>query len=84
ITIAAPSGLLGGNLKVGSITVADTKGVYAKVQNLAVDWSPASLLTGTFHADRVAADVVDFQRLPVSTATPTPAPPATTSSSGFS
>ncbi|MFJ6326254.1 MULTISPECIES: translocation/assembly module TamB domain-containing protein [unclassified Rhizobium] len=70
ITIAAPSGLLSGNLKVGSITVADTKGVFAKVQNLAIDWSPLSLLTGTFHADRVAADVIDFQRLPVSTVAP--------------
>lgn len=85
ITIAGPSGLLSGNLRVGSITVADTKGVFAKVQNLAVDWSPVSLLTGTFHADRVAADVVDFQRLPVSTAAPAPeAQAASSSTSGFS
>jgi translocation and assembly module TamB len=83
IAIAAPSGLLNGNLRVGSITVSDTKGPYAKVQNLAIDWSPLSLLTGTFHADRVAADVVDFERLPVSTVAPAPATqPA--SSSGFS
>ena len=72
IAIAAPSGLLNGNLRVGSITVSDTKGPYAKVQNLAIDWSPLSLLTGTFHADRVAADVVDFERLPVSTVAPAP------------
>ncbi|MFB2566811.1 translocation/assembly module TamB domain-containing protein [Rhizobium sp. IMFF44] len=83
IAIAAPSGLLNGNLRVGSITVSDTKGPYAKVQNLAIDWSPLSLLRGTFHADRVAADVVDFERLPVSTVAPAPATqPA--SSSGFS
>ncbi|MGY5779960.1 translocation/assembly module TamB domain-containing protein [Rhizobium sp. LEGMi135b] len=83
IAIAAPSGLLNGNLRIGSITVSDTKGPYAKVQNLAIDWSPLSLLTGTFHADRVAADVVDFERLPISTAAPAPATqPA--SSSGFS
>lgn len=84
ITITAPSGLLNGNLRVGSITVADTKGVFAKVQNLAVDWSPMSLLTGTFQADRVAAEVVDFQRVPVSTAAPAQEPPAASSSSGFS
>jgi translocation and assembly module TamB len=72
IAIAAPSGLLNGNLRVGSITVSDTKGPYAKVQNLAIDWSPLSLLTGTFHADRVAADVVDFERPPVSTVAPAP------------
>ena len=83
IAIAAPSGLLNGSLRVGSITVADTKGTYAKVQNLAVDWSPLSLLTGTFHADRVAADVVDFERLPVSTATPAPET-SSTGGSGFS
>ncbi|MDK4704285.1 translocation/assembly module TamB [Rhizobium sp. CNPSo 4062] len=83
IAIVAPSGLLNGNLRVGSITVSDTKGPYAKVQNLAIDWSPLSLLRGTFHADRVAADVVDFERLPVSTVAPAPATqPA--SSSGFS
>ncbi|NTJ66090.1 translocation/assembly module TamB [Agrobacterium rhizogenes] len=81
IAIAAPSGLLNGNLRVGSITVSDTKGPYAKVQNLAIDWSPLSLLTGTFHADRVAADVVDFERLPVSTVAPATQP---ASSSGFS
>ncbi len=67
IAVAAPSGLLNGNLRIGSITVSDTKGIYAKVQNLAIDWSPLSLLAGTFHADRVAADVVDLKRLPVST-----------------
>ena len=83
IAIAAPSGLLNGNLRVGSITVSDTKGSYAKVQNLAIDWSPLSLLTGTFHADRVAADVVDFERLPISTVAPAPATQAA-SSSGFS
>ncbi|MFK0164540.1 translocation/assembly module TamB domain-containing protein [Rhizobium sp. NPDC090279] len=83
IAIAAPSGLLNGNLRVGSITVSDTKGTYAKVRNLAIDWSPLSLLTGTFHANRVAADVVDFERLPVSTAAPAPETPST-GGSGFS
>ncbi|MDL2399478.1 translocation/assembly module TamB domain-containing protein [Rhizobium mayense] len=83
ITIAEPSGLLTGNLRVGSITVADTKGTFAKVQDLAIDWSPASLLTGTFHADRVAAGTVDFQRLPVTTAKTAPEV-TTTESKGFS
>ncbi len=83
IAVATPSGLLNGNLRVGSITVSDTKGIYAKVQNLAIDWSPLSLLTGTFHADRVAADVVDFERLPVSTAAPAQATQPT-GNGGFS
>ncbi|EJK87635.1 translocation/assembly module TamB domain-containing protein [Rhizobium sp. AP16] len=83
ITIAQPSGLLTGSLRVGAITVTDTKGTVAKVQNLAIDWSPISLLTGTFHADRVAADVVDLQRLPVSTVKAEPQA-ATSESSGFS
>ncbi|MBB3611961.1 translocation/assembly module TamB domain-containing protein [Rhizobium sp. BK602] len=84
ITIAEASGLLTGNLRVGAITVADTKGTVAKVEKLAIDWSPASLLTGTFHADRVAADVVDFQRLPVSTAKAEQQPATTSESGGFS
>ncbi|PST17963.1 translocation/assembly module TamB [Rhizobium sp. JAB6] len=83
IAIAAPSGLLSGNLRIGSITVSDTKGPYAKVQNLAIDWSPLSLLTGTFHADRVAAGVIDFKRLPVSTAAAAPQTQST-GGSGFS
>ncbi|MDJ1635011.1 translocation/assembly module TamB domain-containing protein [Rhizobium rhizogenes] len=83
ITIAQPSGLLTGSLRVGAITVTDTKGTVAKLQNLAIDWSPLSLLTGTFHADRVAADVVDLQRLPVSTVKAEPQA-ATSESSGFS
>ncbi|TXI11528.1 MAG: translocation/assembly module TamB, partial [Rhizobium sp.] len=84
IAITAPSGLLYGDLRVGSISVSDTKGVYAKVQNLAVDWSPLALLTGTFHADRVAADVIDFQRLPVSTAAPAQEPQTAAGSGGIS
>ncbi|MDL2406335.1 translocation/assembly module TamB domain-containing protein [Rhizobium calliandrae] len=83
ITITEPSGLLTGNLRVGSITVADAKGTFAKVQDLAIDWSPVSLLTGTFHAGRVAAGTVDFQRLPVTTVTAQPQA-ATTGSKGFS
>jgi translocation and assembly module TamB len=56
ITISEPSGLLTGKLRAGAITISDTKGVFAEIRNLSVDWSPAALLSGTFRADRVAAE----------------------------
>jgi translocation and assembly module TamB len=83
ITISEPSGLLTGRLRAGTVTVSDTKGTFAQVHGLAVDWSPMSLLTGTFHAERVAADRVEVVRAPITTASPVvTTTPAT--SSGFS
>jgi translocation and assembly module TamB len=75
ITISDPSGLLTGKLRIGAITVADTKGLVAEVHNLAVDWSPLALLTGTFHADSIVADSVLVQRPPVTTIPPEPVQP---------
>ncbi|KAA0698644.1 translocation/assembly module TamB [Neorhizobium sp. P12A] len=84
ITVSEPSGLLTGKLRAAAIIVSDSKGVVAEVHNLAVDWSPLALLTGTFHADRVAADSVLVQRAPVATTQPSPPQPPETESSGFS
>lgn len=66
IEIADAGPLLSGYLRVGKITVADAKGVYAEVDNLSVDWSPSALLGLTFKASDVRASNVRFDRLPVS------------------
>ncbi|PZM09536.1 translocation/assembly module TamB domain-containing protein [Rhizobium tubonense] len=72
ITITEPSGLLTGKLRAGTVSLSDTKGVFAQIHGLAVDWSPTALLTGTFHAERIAADKIDLVRTPIVTATPAP------------
>jgi translocation and assembly module TamB len=82
ITITEPSGLLTGYLRAGTITVSDTKGVFAEVRGLSLDWSPTALLSGRFHADRVAADSIRVTRGPVVTEPATPAPRADTPRSG--
>ena len=64
VAIETPTGLLTGGLRVPRITLADEKGIYASISGLSIDWSPASLLTGTFHARRISADKVDFIRPP--------------------
>ena len=48
-------GLLAGNFRVDRITVADTRGQFAEVENLALDWTPFSLLTARFDAEQFSA-----------------------------
>ncbi|WFR94940.1 translocation/assembly module TamB domain-containing protein [Rhizobium tumorigenes] len=74
ITVTDPSGLLTGKLRAGNVTLSDTKGIFGQISGLSVDWSPLALIKGTFHAETIAADKVDFVRLPVSTAEVVPEP----------
>lgn len=72
IEISPPSGLLTGRLRLDNVTLSDRQGPYARVNQIAVDWSPLSLLAGTFHADRVSAGSIDVERKPLaSEQTPT-------------
>lgn len=64
ITINNPGPLLTGKLRIASVTIADNTGVYANAENLQLDWSPLSLLGGTFHADRLFAETVSLERNP--------------------
>ncbi len=77
IRISPPGGLLTGRLRIDSITLSDRQGPYAEVKQIAVDWSPLSLLGRTFHADRVSAGSVDVERKPL----PAEAPPTETAGS---
>lgn len=65
VTISPPSGLLTGRLRIGEITVADKAGPYAEIRDLAVDWSPAALLRGAFHASLVSAERIALARKPL-------------------
>ena len=64
ISISEPSGLLTGRLRAAVITLGDEKGTYAEIRDLAVDWSPLSLLALSFEAERVSASTVSLLRLP--------------------
>ncbi|MES5046274.1 translocation/assembly module TamB domain-containing protein [Rhizobium nepotum] len=78
IEISPPSGLLTGRLRLDNVTLSDRQGPYARLNQIAVDWSPLSLLAGTFHADRVSAGSIDVERKPL------PAQETATKSSGSS
>ncbi|MFK0385877.1 translocation/assembly module TamB domain-containing protein [Agrobacterium sp. NPDC090273] len=79
IEISPPRGLLTGRLRLDNVTLSDRQGAYARVDDIAVDWSPLSLLAGTFHADMVSARSIEVDRKPLPAAEK-----AETSSSGFS
>ena len=66
VSIREPSGLLTGRLRAAEITLADDKGVYAEIHDLAVDWSPLDLLGMRFDAERIAASSIALERLPES------------------
>ncbi|HXV29482.1 MAG TPA: translocation/assembly module TamB, partial [Sinorhizobium sp.] len=65
VRISDPGALLTGDFTAGSITLFDGSGVYAEVRDLAVDWSPAELLSLRFDAARVSAGSIRLERLPI-------------------
>lgn len=66
IVITGAGPLLTGHLTVGRIALADEKGVYAEIDGLVLDWSPAKLLSMTADIKRLSADKVSVTRPPVS------------------
>jgi translocation and assembly module TamB len=67
IRIEGASGLLAGDFRIDRVTVADTKGTFAEIENIVLDWSPWDLLAGEFDADRIAAANIRLERPPVQT-----------------
>lgn len=53
------------DLRAGSITLADARGVWLMVEDARLDWSPLALLTRTVQVDRLAAGNVVVARTPV-------------------
>ncbi|WP_313616367.1 translocation/assembly module TamB domain-containing protein [Agrobacterium sp.] len=79
VEISPPLGLLTGKLRLESVVLSDRNGAYARINGIAVDWSPMALLTGTFRADLVSASTIEFDRTPLPSEQP-----STSESSGFS
>ncbi|EJZ16457.1 hypothetical protein, partial [Rhizobium sp. Pop5] len=81
ITVREPEGLLTGGLRAAEISLSDTRGIFAEIHGIAIDWNPLALLTGTFHAKRFEIAAIDVLRKPVRTL---PSRPGAENSGGFS
>ncbi|NKK79516.1 translocation/assembly module TamB domain-containing protein [Rhizobium leguminosarum] len=81
IEVREPQGLLTGGLRAAEISISDTRGVFAEIHGVAIDWNPLALLTGTFHAKRFEIEAINVLRKPVRTL---PSRPETENSGGFS
>ncbi|MBY5866569.1 translocation/assembly module TamB domain-containing protein [Rhizobium leguminosarum] len=81
IEVREPQGLLTGGLRAAEISLSDTRGVFAEIHGVAIDWNPLALLTGTFHAKRFEIEAINVLRKPVRTL---PSRPEAENSGGFS
>ncbi len=66
ITISGAGPLLTGRLRVDRITLADAKGVYAEIDELAADWSPLDLLALKARIESLSAQRIRIERMPES------------------
>lgn len=64
ITISGAGPLLTGRLRVDQVTLADAKGVYARIDGLSADWSPLDLLAFKARIDLLTARRIRLERLP--------------------
>ncbi|NKK56828.1 filamentous hemagglutinin adherence factor [Rhizobium leguminosarum bv. viciae] len=80
IEVREPQGLLTGGLRAAEISISDTRGVFAEIHGIAIDWNPLALLTGTFHAKRFEIEAINVLRKPVRTL---PSRPGAENSGGF-
>ncbi|RXT17281.1 filamentous hemagglutinin adherence factor [Rhizobium leguminosarum] len=81
IEVREPQGLLTGGLRAAEISISDTRGVFAEIHGVAIDWNPLALLTGTLHAKRFEIEAINVLRKPVRTL---PSRPEAENSGGFS
>ena len=65
VRISDPSALLTGDFTAVTVTLFDSKGVYAEIRELSVGWKPSALLSGRFDASTLTAGSVRVERLPI-------------------
>ncbi|OBZ94412.1 hypothetical protein ADU59_17260 [Pararhizobium polonicum] len=65
VRINDPSALLSGDFTASSVTLYDSKGIYAEIREVAIDWSPAALFSRRFDAASLSAGSVRLERLPI-------------------
>ena len=67
IAIREPGTLLSGGLRAAEITVSDTRGVFAQINGLSINWNPLALVRGTFDAREISIGSINVIRKPVRT-----------------
>ena len=72
ITLSGTGPLLSSEFSVERITVSDSQGVYASIEDLALDWTPRDLIRKRFTAERISARQVTVSRPPLPSAEPEP------------
>jgi translocation and assembly module TamB len=73
IEISGTGPLLSSRFSVDRITVADSQGVYASIDDLELDWAPRDLIRKRFTAERILARQVTISRAPLPSTEPAPA-----------
>ncbi len=73
IRVLDPQGLLTGGFGATRIVLSDTRGTFADVDGLSINWNPLALLTGRFHATRLESEAIRVLRKPVRTLPSRPA-----------
>jgi len=58
------SGALSSRARVGSITIADDRGVWLRLNGVEIDWTRRSLLLGRVNVNRFAIEEIDVLRRP--------------------
>ena len=64
VDIQGLSGALTGNIRIESVTVSDPEGVFLTASDLAMDWSPLSLVRSNVDIEQLTAGQIVLERLP--------------------
>jgi translocation and assembly module TamB len=70
VTISGIRGIWSGNFAMDQLVLADADGPWLAARGVEVRWSPMALLRSRFHAERIAAERIEFARLPKPSAQP--------------
>jgi translocation and assembly module TamB len=64
VTVSGIEGIWSGALRLDHVVLEDRAGPWMVARKVALDWSPAALLSWNFNADRFAAERIELARLP--------------------
>ncbi|TGS51870.1 hypothetical protein EN844_33705, partial [Mesorhizobium sp. M3A.F.Ca.ET.201.01.1.1] len=70
VTVSGIEGIWSGQLRLDHVVLEDRAGPWLVARKVALDWSPAALLSRNFNADRIAAERIELARLPHASQTP--------------
>ena len=68
VVIEGFEGALSSEARIGLMTISDDEGVWFRAEGLVLDWNRSALLRGRLEVQEASADLIAFERAPVSTA----------------